>query len=154
MRPFHILLAVRIIILYQLFLLFCVHRGLLFFLVLLFAISETPPTRFVLFPLVPLHISRVLVSFLVLLVVLRVHVSCYSIFPLSVSLSVYSPLRSDPSASSALADGAFGTNSSFFSPYPILLAGISPPRCLFHSLIRSWVLARTGGAFPHFLSPT
>jgi len=44
MRPYHILLAARIIILYQLILLFCVHRGLLFFLVLLFAISETSPT--------------------------------------------------------------------------------------------------------------
>jgi hypothetical protein len=53
MRPYHILLAVRIIILYQLILLFCVHRGLHFFLVLLFAISETSPTystRFVLLP--------------------------------------------------------------------------------------------------------
>ena len=132
MRPYHILLAVRIIILYQSILLFCVHRGLLFFLVLLFAISETSPTystRFVPFTfLLSTSLSRPRI-FLVLLVVLRVQVSCCPILRLSLSLSVYLPLRSYKHQLS---------NSAAYS--------ISSP-------YGSWVFPRTGGAFFQFFLP-
>jgi hypothetical protein len=77
MGSYHILLAPRIIILYRLFLLFCVYYGLLFSSSTAFCYQHNSTHTF---PCARLHISRVLVSSLVLLMVLRVHVSCYPIF--------------------------------------------------------------------------
>ena len=57
-----------------------------------------------------LSLSRVLVFTLVLLVVLRVHVSCYPIFSVSLHLSVFLLPRSVLSAYSAPLDDGFCTN--------------------------------------------
>jgi hypothetical protein len=95
MRPYHIPLAVRIIISYRLFLLFCVYYGYSFPSTALLSVTHlSRPQLDPYFP--PLHIplSRVLVFSFVLLVVLRVHVSCYPIFfsspPLPLSLFSHS----------------------------------------------------------------
>jgi hypothetical protein len=130
MRPYHILLAVRIIILYQLILLFCVHRGLHFFLVLLFAISETSPTSpqsdsYLHHP-APLHPSHLTPSpFLVLLAVLRVHISCCPISFSPFFLSVLSLLRSGLFAPSAPLDDA-SSNASFSASHQFHLLGFRP----------------------------
>ena len=85
MRPYHIPLAVRTIISYRLFLLFCVYYGYSFPSTALLSVTHlSRPQLDPYFP-PPLHIplSRVLVFSFVLLVVVRVHVSYYTLFSFS-----------------------------------------------------------------------
>ena len=159
MRPYHILLAVRIIILYRLFLLFCVHRGLLFFLVLLSAISETSltySTRFVLFPF--LHSTSLVSSYLFL--------SCWWCFEfMSRAIRYFHSPSPFPSQIRPVCISHIGgwrvryKHHFFFLPFrfcssgfrlPVVYSILSP----YLFLIGSWVLARTRGVFPHsFLRP-
>jgi len=142
MRPYHILLAVRIIILYQLFLLlFCVHRGLLFFLVLLFAISETSLTYSIdsyFFPSSPHLVSSY--SFLscwwCFEFTRRLVLSYISTLPLP--LRLFAP-QIRPIHMFRNVGWRVRYKRLFLSPSSIPLIGISPHPCLF--------LPRTGMDF-------
>jgi hypothetical protein len=140
MGSYHILLAPRIIILYRLFLLFCVYYGLLFSSSTAFCYQHNSTHTF---PCARLHISRVLVSSLVLLMVLRVHVSCYPIFSLlPLFLSSHSGLfrlhLPHRWMTHIVQTPLFSCLSDFTHRHSTLSIPCLPP-------IKSWVSLKTGG---------
>jgi len=168
MRPYHILLAVRIIILSRLFLLFCVYHGYSFPSTAFFAISDAPlssSTRLTNFAPPPLHIplgrplslSCVLVFSPVLLVVLRVQSMSRAILSLPPLPSLFLFSHLSDLFRLHLPHDAFCTNGSFSAAsqshpsafhLPVVYSISSP--CL--PPIRPWVSLEHGGAQPPLLS--
>jgi hypothetical protein len=154
MRPYHIPLAVRIIILYRLFLLFCVYYGYSFPSTALLSVTHlSRPQLDPYFP-PPLHIPlscpRI---FLCLASGASSPCLVLSFLPSPPSLPVFSLPRSVSSASSASLDEAHCTNASLPSSPRFRPSTFHPPP-LFYSTspclspTRSWVLLKPGGAPP------